>query len=175
MGKSKKPKGKVIRSEMVPFETIRQAMDEEFGEQGELQVALSAPPADKNYRKAAIQHYRRAIDGVHLHVCVMCGFGIKAILEVAHLSQDRSNNALDNLAVLCPNCHKMHDIGLIPSDVIRAMRDFAPKINWELRIKDAGKKAAETRRLKSVAAKRSASAKKAVASRKSKAEGSTQT
>ena len=28
---------------------------------------------------------------------------------------DRTNNDVANLATLCPNCHKMHDIGLVPT------------------------------------------------------------
>ncbi len=170
MRKTKKTTGKKTANEMVPFETVKHAIEDEIKEQDALEAAQNAATADRNYRRAAIKQYTREIDGVHLHVCAMCGFGIKAILEVAHLSQDRSNNALDNLAVLCPNCHKMHDIGLIPSDVIRRMRDFVPTINWKARIKDAGKKAAATKRLKSVAAKRSAAAKKAVASRRAKSD-----
>lgn len=30
-------------------------------------------------------------------------------LAVAHLDQDRDNNAFDNLALLCPRCHFQHD------------------------------------------------------------------
>ncbi len=165
------PKSKKIVSSVDPFEAIHQAIEEQIAEDDSQQSLTSAAVASKNYRKAALQHYTRQIEGVHLHVCVMCGFGIKAILEVAHLSQDRSDNAIDNLAVLCPNCHKMHDIGLIPSDVIRRMRDYQPSLDWKLRIKDAGSKAAATRKLKAVKKVRSVAAKKAAATRigKSKA------
>jgi len=124
----------------------------------------------KNYRKAALMRYTREIAaGVHANVCVVCGFGIQSILEVAHLDQDRSNNGLDNLAVLCPNCHKMQDIGLFPDGLVRQMRDHKPKEDWKRRIKDAGAKAAATRRASTLKAKRSAAAKKAAATRLGKA------
>ncbi len=89
------------------------------------------------YRKLALEHYPK--------ICVYCGFGISEILEVAHLDQNRSNNDLSNLAILCPNCHKMHDIGLIPTDVIKLMRDERRDVNWKLRIKDAPQKAVITK------------------------------
>lgn len=162
------PKSKKNSSTTYPFESIHQAIEEQIAED-DLEPPINTPAmATKNYRKAALQHYTRHIEGVHLHVCVMCGFGIKAILEVAHLSQDRSDNTIDNLAVLCPNCHKMHDIGLIPSDVIRRMRDYKPALDWKLRIKDAGSKAAATRKLKASKNVRSVAAKKAAATRKGK-------
>jgi len=90
-----------------------------------------------NYRKLAFQKYPP--------VCVHCGFGIKEILEVAHLDGNRSNNAVKNLAILCPNSHKMHDVGLIATETIIQMRDNPPKVNWSKRMKDAGRKAAVSR------------------------------
>ena len=123
-------------------------------------------PTIATYRKTALAHYRREVGEQGFNLCVVCGFGVQAVLEVAHLDQDRKNNSVENLAVLCPNCHKMHDIGLIPTEVVRSLRDNPNKAeNWKLRIKDAGAKAAATRGAKRVAAKKSASAKKAWASR----------
>jgi 5-methylcytosine-specific restriction endonuclease McrA len=122
-------------------------------------------PTLVSYRKAALAHYRRQVGEHGFNLCVVCGFGVQSVLEVAHLNQDRKDNAVENLAVLCPNCHKMHDIGLIPSEVVRSLRDNPAAENWKLRIKDAGAKAAATRGAKRVAAKKSAAAKKAWASR----------
>lgn len=104
-----------------------------------------------NYRKLAFEHYDP--------LCAHCGFGIPAILEVAHLDGDRSNNDLHNLAILCPNCHKMHDVALISTETILAMRDRPKMVTWSKRMKDAGAKAAQTR-------KRRAAARKAVATRR---------
>jgi len=107
--------------------------------------------ADVNYRKLAFSHYAP--------ICAYCGFGVPEILEVAHLDGDHQNNALRNLALLCSNCHKMHDIGLIPTATIVQMRDRKKQVDWSKRMKDAGAKAALTR-------KRKAAARKAVETRR---------
>jgi 5-methylcytosine-specific restriction endonuclease McrA len=112
-----------------------------------------------NYRSLALATHPDA-------QCAHCGFGVKDVLEVAHLDQNRANNDIDNLAILCPNCHKMHDLDLIPTNVIRLMRDHDKKTNWKSRMKDAALKAAATRKENSAKKKRSEIAKKAVATRK---------
>lgn len=122
----------------------------------------------KNYRKSALEHYRKEIGGNHINVCVVCGFGIPSVLEVAHLDQKRANSNLDNLAVLCPNCHKMHDIGLLPTEVVKKLRDEHRKENWGLRVKDAGIKAAATRKASAATKAKSAAGKKAWATRAAK-------
>ena len=91
-----------------------------------------------NYRKLAFQHYDP--------VCAHCGFGIKDVLEVAHIDCNRSNNNIDNLVILCPNCHKMHDLDIISTETIIQMRDRPKVVNWAKRMKDAGQKAALTRK-----------------------------
>lgn len=108
-----------------------------------------------NYRKLAFKRYPP--------ICSHCGFGIPEILEVAHLDGKRANNKLENLAILCPNCHKMHDLDLITTQTIIEMRDNDKVADWSKRMKDAGKKAAATRakRTKALKAKRHAAAKKA--------------
>jgi hypothetical protein len=92
-----------------------------------------------NYRKLAFGHYH---DRVY---CVHCGFGIVEVLEVGHLDGNRKNNVPDNLAFLCPTCHKMHDLDIISTETIREMRDRPRVIKWSKRMKDAGKKAAISR------------------------------
>ena len=110
-----------------------------------------------NYRKLAFDHYDP--------VCAHCGFGIPAVLEVAHIDCNRQNNDACNLVILCPNCHKMHDLDLISTETIIQMRDRPKNVNWSKRMKDAGKKAALTR-------KRSQTARKAVATRRERERGS---
>ena len=43
------------------------------------------------------------------HKCEKCGntewFGQPIALEVHHIDGDRTNNSVENLQVLCPNCH----------------------------------------------------------------------
>ncbi|MBI1320713.1 MAG: hypothetical protein GC168_17450 [Candidatus Hydrogenedens sp.] len=100
-------------------------------------------PIRVNYRKLAYETYPP--------ICAYCGFGVPEVLEVAHLNGDRSCNDIENLAILCPNCHKMHDIGMIPTAVVVEMRDRERTIDWSIRMKDAGKKAAQTRKRKAAA------------------------
>ncbi len=104
-----------------------------------------------NYRKLAFESYDK--------LCAHCGFGIPDVLEVAHIDGDRSNNDLSNLVILCPNCHKMHDLDIISTETIIQMRDRPKMVKWAKRMKDAGQKAAMTR-------KRRAAARKAVVTRK---------
>ena len=37
--------------------------------------------------------------------CERCGFDKYQILEIHHKDKDRNNNNLDNLEIICPNCH----------------------------------------------------------------------
>ena len=59
-----------------------------------------------SYRQLAFDSYEEP------HTCVVCGFGIPDVLQVAHLDHRRSNNTKGNLVILCPNCHRMYDLGL---------------------------------------------------------------
>ena len=107
-----------------------------------------------NYRKLAFEHYDP--------LCAHCGFGVPAVLEVAHLDGNRSNNELANLVILCPNCHKMHDLDLISTEAILQMRDRPKVVKWSKRMKDAGQKAA-LKRLRRAAARKAAATRKAKA------------
>lgn len=105
-----------------------------------------------DYRKLAFANY----EPFYAH----CGFGISAVLEVAHVDGNRQNNDVFNLVILCPNCHKMLDLDLISNDTIVTMRDRPKVVRWSKRMKDAGKKAAVKR-------KRTLAARKAAATRRS--------
>ena len=94
-----------------------------------------------NYRKLAFAHYEQ----FGQIVCAHCGFGIRDVLEVAHLDGNRSHNGVKNLVILCPNCHKMHDLDLITTKTIILMRDRPKVVVWAKRMKDAGAKAAVSR------------------------------
>lgn len=109
-----------------------------------------------NYRKLAFDTY--------LPICAYCGFGIREILEVAHLDGNRNNNTVKNLVILCPNCHKMHDIDLIPTATVILMRNRKKHVDWNKRLKDAATKSALTR-------KRSRAGKKAAATRAKRLSG----
>ncbi len=58
---------------------------------------------ESNYRARALKYYG--------HECSVCGFDNIAALEVHHKDRDRTNNHLDNLEVLCANCHKIEHLG----------------------------------------------------------------
>ena len=52
-----------------------------------------------NYRQRAFMTYP--------HKCVVCGYDEdERILEVHHIDEDRENNDIGNLCILCPICHK---------------------------------------------------------------------
>jgi hypothetical protein len=93
-----------------------------------------------NYRKLAFEHYKDRL------FCAHCGFGIPAVLEVAHLDCDRQHNDISNLVLLCPTCHKMLDLDLISTEAMIQMRDRPRVVRWAKRMKDAGKKAAISRK-----------------------------
>lgn len=52
----------------------------------------------RNYKVMAFRNFE--------HKCNRCGFKRnKKILQVHHIDYDRNNNELENLEILCPNCH----------------------------------------------------------------------
>lgn len=51
--------------------------------------------------------YREQAWAAFQHICNRCRFNDERILVVHHLDRNRKNNALDNLEILCPNCHAM--------------------------------------------------------------------
>lgn len=54
----------------------------------------------KTYRKIAFR--------AHGKICNRCEYeGVPGVLEVHHVNRDRSNNAPENLEVLCPTCHRV--------------------------------------------------------------------
>ncbi|WP_027132755.1 HNH endonuclease [Geminicoccus roseus] len=99
--------------------------------------------------------------------CAVCGLQLATCLTVAHLDHDASNNGPDNLARLCQTHHWMYDAGLYPVEAIRLLQahwqTIEGKPSHKARMKDAGAKAALTR-------KRSAAARKAVETRRLRAE-----
>ena len=65
-----------------------------------------------NYRKKAFDNYE--------HKCHICGWNEdEDVLEVHHIDEDRDNNELENLLILCPICHKkltLHKCKLIDNN-----------------------------------------------------------
>ncbi|MGH8029758.1 MAG: hypothetical protein ACREO3_07485 [Arenimonas sp.] len=100
--------------------------------------------------------------------CAVCGLQLATCLTVAHLDHNATNNAPDNLARLCQTHHWMFDAGLYPVEAIRLLQK-----HWQIikgvpdhrgRMKDAGAKAALTR-------KRRAAGRKAAETRRENSKG----
>lgn len=51
------------------------------------------------YRARALKHYECK--------CSICGFDNILALEVHHIDKNRDNNSIENLRVLCANCHRI--------------------------------------------------------------------
>ena len=92
--------------------------------------------------------------------CAVCGLQVATCLQIAHLDHNAGNNAPENLARLCPSHHWMYDAGLYPVEAIRLLQ-----AHWQLtqgkpdhkaRMKDAGVKAALTRKWRAAGLKAAA-------------------
>ena len=98
-----------------------------------------------------------------IRCCVVCGLQIPTCMTIAHLDHNAGNNEPDNLAFMCQTHHWMYDAGLYPIEAIRLLRGHwqttkgAP--SHKTRMKDAGAKAARTRKWR-------AAGRKAVATRR---------
>ena len=85
-------------------------------------MGLRGKKTDKK-RKTALEYLEKDIavisklrkklieDGIKKDECEMCGLnewiGQKIPLELHHMDGDRFNNQLENLQILCPNCHSL--------------------------------------------------------------------
>lgn len=53
------------------------------------------------------QDYRAKAFEIYPHQCAVCGYNEDyRILEVHHIDMNRDNNSIENLIILCPNCHR---------------------------------------------------------------------
>jgi len=51
------------------------------------------------YRTRALKHYGCK--------CAVCGFDNILAIEVHHIDKNRQNNSIENLKILCANCHRV--------------------------------------------------------------------
>lgn len=57
-----------------------------------------------DYRSKAFKHYAP--------LCIKCGYSNINALEVHHKDKNRENNSIENLEILCANCHTLTHKGL---------------------------------------------------------------
>lgn len=63
-----------------------------------------------NYRDRAMKTYK--------HQCFCCGWSEDfRILEVHHIDENRTNNKIENLCLLCPTCHRKITLGYYTLDI----------------------------------------------------------
>jgi hypothetical protein len=123
------------------------------------------PPGPKPRRQS--QARRVARENYPYACCCICGLKLATALDLAHLDHDAGNNEPDNLAWLCKTHHWMYDAGLYPREAVKMLRAHwqatRGKPDHSARMKDAGRKAAETRNRRKAAEtrKRSRAARKA--------------
>lgn len=112
--------------------------------------APSSPRKQYEARKVADKAYE-------FHCCAVCGLQSSAGLTVAHLDHNAGNNEPDNLAHLCWTHHRMYDAALYLPATIKLLRDHwqvtKGKPNFKGPMKNAGAKAARTRKLSTRARK----------------------
>lgn len=67
--------------------------------------------------------FRKAIRQCFHDRCSLCGWS-ETPCDVAHIiaSKDGGTDTLDNVTMLCPNHHRMFDLGLITAETIKAVR-----------------------------------------------------
>lgn len=65
------------------------------------------------YRSTGVIKRRLFKDGIKENRCENCGItcwvGEPIQMELHHIDGDRSNNLVENLQILCPNCHSLTD------------------------------------------------------------------
>jgi hypothetical protein len=58
-----------------------------------------------SYKNGESRYRTFKFNSVEFPECEICGFDNKVALDVHHKDGNRKNNSLDNLQILCCNCH----------------------------------------------------------------------
>lgn len=69
---------------------------------------------------------RRMLKNQKIAHCEYCGNKTKEILQIHHIESvaNGGNNDLNNLIILCPNCHKSAHAGIIKKDELKMLKKF---------------------------------------------------
>lgn len=104
-----KSKSKINQSKSGLFFCCREHKDlaQRIGGIKEIQPDHYGTSGGRNgYRKLAFKYYP--------HKCNRCGYDkFSQALQVHHIDEDRNNNELSNLEILCPTCHWEIHLGLV--------------------------------------------------------------
>ncbi len=114
-----------------------------------------SPPTPKPRRQSEAKRVAR--ESYPYTCCCVCGLKLATALDLAHLDHDAGNNDPANLAWLCKTHHWMYDAGPYPREAVQMLRAHWQKTKGKpdhsARMKDAGRKAAETRKRSQAARK----------------------
>jgi len=121
MVKNHEPKSIICKNLKCKPETLDRYL-KIMGIQYKGNMGLKGKKTDKK-RKTALEYIKKEIvvipklrkkliqDGLKKDECEMCGIsewmGKKIMLELHHKNGDRYDNQLENLQILCPNCHSL--------------------------------------------------------------------
>lgn len=73
------------------------------------------------------ERYKHWIEGQHNCCCVGCGENKRYQLQVHHIDGDHSNNDVDNLEIVCCNCHNKRHLRLENGVWIRDTKSLTPR------------------------------------------------
>lgn len=110
--------------ENIPSTKILKKISEKLGMRLDV-LLLETNLSPQKIEPTKISHaLKKEVFKKYKSVCGNCGFGIKSILELHHLLPFNSNgaNKVENIILLCPNCHKMVHFGHISNERINAIR-----------------------------------------------------
>ncbi len=94
-------------TETTKLKISQSKLGKKWSEDAKLRLSLARKSSYKNYKYDAnkvMNEYRKLAIDAYGYQCLDCKSS-EGMLDVHHLDGDRENNELDNLCVLCRNCH----------------------------------------------------------------------
>lgn len=110
--------GKIVTCEYCGKEIYRSKRDIENSKSGFFYCSRECGNRHKNDLRRAngewnnSKDYRSKALVTYEHKCFVCGWDEdERILEAHHIDEDRTNNSIQNLCLLCPTCHRKITLG----------------------------------------------------------------